>query len=297
MALRKTSAAYFSHDADASEDEKVMYLETLFGFMGYALYFKLLERLCRSEHFEMKFGPVQRQVLARHFGVTLEEFSRFIVAATSCDVAAFRLENDLLWSDGLKKRMAWLMEKRHRDAERIAQKRAENAEKKHNALINSDVAATSAQVKESKVKESKVKESKENNKNAHAKKSESDTDLNEEKKGPSPNSAGPLPAPSRLDEWIDSLTSDYQIKEGFCLGYKIPESLFHEYVQRFPAVARATPEKYYRRADLTGHFLNWSATQYAKHKDGPATNGKPPQRATIQHYQNDRPELYEKQKF
>ena len=160
MALRKTSAEYFSHDADASEDEKVMYLEAEFGFMGYALYFKLLERLCRSENFEMKFGPIQRQVLARHFGVKEEELSRFVVAATSCDVAAFRLENEIIWSDGLKKRMAHLMEKRQRDAERIAQKRAENALKTHNSLINENVAATSAQVKESKVKESKVKESK-----------------------------------------------------------------------------------------------------------------------------------------
>ena len=167
MALRKTSAEYFSHDANASEDEKIMYLETVFGFMGYALYFKTLERLCRAENFEMKFGPVQRQVLARHFGVTLEQFNDFFVAATSDDICAFVIKNDVLWSDGLKKRMAWLLEKRQNDAERIARKRAENAQKQseaggktHNSLIIEDVAATSVQVKESKVKESKVKESK-----------------------------------------------------------------------------------------------------------------------------------------
>lgn len=148
-------------------------------------------------------------------------------------------------------------------------------------------------------KDSKGKDSKggDEEKNAHAKKPESDTDLNAKKNTPPIPAAPPTPPPSRLDEWIESLTTDFQVKDGFCLGYKIPQALFAEYVQRFPAVARAAPEKYNRRSDLTGHFLNWSATQYAKHKDGPAANGKPPQRATIMHYQNGRPALKEKQKF
>lgn len=195
MALKKTSAEYFSHDADASEDEKVMYLEAEFGFMGYALYFKMLERLCRSSNFEMKFGPVQRQVLARHFGVSVDEFSRFVVAATSCDVAAFRLENETIWSDGLKKRMAHLMEKRQRDAERIAQKRAENAQKIHNSLINEGVAATSAQVKERKGKESKVKESK-GSVSAHAHAQAVEVEVLQ-----------PLPSPA-MHEFVNAQTPD-----------------------------------------------------------------------------------------
>ena len=276
MALRKTSAEYFSHDANASEDEKIMYLETVFGFMGYALYFKTLERLCRAENFEMKFGPVQRQVLARHFGVTLEQFNDFFVAATSDDICAFVIKNDVLWSDGLKKRMAWLLEKRQNDAERIARKRAENAQKQseaggktHNSLIIEDVAATRVQVKESKVKESKGKESKvketRTRENAADAKGQILEILEDQKKAPPIPSAPPAES-EVVEGWIAELSTDYRILDGFRITNKIPEQLFPEYVERFAALARTCPEKYTQRRDLIGHFLNWTRIQYSEWK-------------------------------
>lgn len=288
--MAKTTAEYFSHDTDASLDEKIIYLESLFGDSGYAWFFKMLETLGRSNGFEIEWSELKCGVLARKFNTTQQEFNKFIVAATNPDVRAFVIENGKLYSPGLKNRLEKLLDRRRKEAERIAEKRA-----KYNVgATSAGVAATSSQ---SKVKESKVKESKEERENAHAEKAESKP-VPTEKNNPSPGSGSPLPvSASHLEDWIESLTTDYKIKEGFCLGYKIPESLFPEYVQRFPAVARAAPEKYYRRADLTGHFLNWSAIQYAKDKGGPSANSKPPQRATIQAYANERPELYEKQKF
>lgn len=255
MALRKTSAEYFSHDADASEDEKIMYLETVFGFMGYALYFKMLERLCRSDNFEMKFGPIQRQVLSKHFGVTPEQFDEFIVAATSRDIAAFRIDADIIWSDGLKKRMGWLIEKRQRDAERIAQKRAENAEKNHNSLKKEDVAATRAQVKESKVKESKVKYSIDIAPPENANKNPD----SEQKKIP-PSNSGPVSHynPPVIDLEVDAMLTDDLCKERFFRQCQIPIDQFTTYAENFRLKLKSEDHKHSNRKDFRSHFFSWA---------------------------------------
>ena len=270
MAIRKTSAEYFSHDADASEDEKVMYLEAMFGFMGYALYFKMLERLCRSDNFEMKFGPIQRQVLARHFGVTVEQLNDFVVAATSCDIVAFRIDGETIWSDGLKKRMSWLLEKRQRDAERIAQKRAENAGKTHNTLQKEYVAATSVQVKESKVKESK-----EERENAHAEKSRP---LPEEiKKNPPPSSARPPSKsawqPADPDTELDEMLSDQLCEERFFRQCQIPREKFRPYIEAFRLKVKSEQATHTNRRDFRSHFFSWASLEFARTKK--QENGSP----------------------
>ena len=81
----------------------------------------------------------------------------------------------------------------------------------------------------------------------------------ETQKGPTPNSA---PPPSQFDTWLNTLTEDHRIREGFTITQKIPATLFPDYVTRFTALANTMPEKYHRRHDLTGHFLNWSRIEY-----------------------------------
>lgn len=86
-------------------------------------------------------------------------------------------------------------------------------------------------------------------------------DLNAEEKNTPPNFAPPPPQ-SRLETWISELTTDYTIEEGFTIGKKIPSSFFREYASRFPAIARTQADKYNKRSDFTGHFLNWSLIQF-----------------------------------
>lgn len=86
-------------------------------------------------------------------------------------------------------------------------------------------------------------------------------DLNAEEKNTPPSSAPPPPQ-SRLETWISELTTDYTIEEGFTIGKKIPSSFFREYASRFPAIARTQADKYNKRSDFTGHFLNWSLIQF-----------------------------------
>jgi len=93
----------------------------------------------------------------------------------------------------------------------------------------------------------------------------------EDQKGPTPNSA---PPPSQFDTWLTTLTEDHRIREGFTITQKIPATLFPDYVTRFTALANTMPEKYQRRHDLTGHFLNWSRIQFQEQSKKKQENGK-----------------------
>jgi hypothetical protein len=106
--------------------------------------------------------------------------------------------------------------------------------------------------------------------------------------------AAPLPPQGIVDTWVENLTTNFRVKEGFCMGAKIPERYFDEYVTRFTAIARATPEEYNRQSDVTRHFINWSRIEYQKNA---VPSANPPKRATIQHLPNNRPEFSEPQKF
>ena len=86
---------------------------------------------------------------------------------------------------------------------------------------------------------------------------------------------GPAAQTQTFDAWLNALTEDHRIREGFSITQRIPSDRFEEYVTRFTALANTQPEKYQRRHDLTGHFLNWSRIQFQneskKQKDGKFT--------------------------
>jgi hypothetical protein len=153
----KRNADYFSHDADASSDEKLIYLESRFGLAGYALYFKMIEALTRATDFVIHWSEIQLGVYAKKFGVSIGEMESFIDAATMPGIECFILEDGKLYSNGLIKRMQPLIEKREKEALRQQEKRSKDWVVNDVAATKNNVAATIAQ---SKVKESKVKKSK-----------------------------------------------------------------------------------------------------------------------------------------
>lgn len=113
----KENADYFSHDADASNDEKVMYLESRFGFTGYAFYFKLLEILTRSNNFRFPVNELSKGVLSKKIGVTIQLFNEILAECLRDEIKAFAIEDNFLFSPGLLKRMACLQEKRKKRRE------------------------------------------------------------------------------------------------------------------------------------------------------------------------------------
>lgn len=97
-------------------DEKLLDLEGQFGLIGYALYFKFLEVLTRSDDYEIEWNDRKCGVMARHFLVTKDELNDFIVAATMGNNSALLLQDGYLFSPGLKKRLDPLQEKRDKEA-------------------------------------------------------------------------------------------------------------------------------------------------------------------------------------
>lgn len=87
------------------------------------------------------------------------------------------------------------------------------------------------------------------------------------------NRAAPLGG--NFETWVQNLTTDRRVFEGFCVGYKIPSHLFEEYVTRFKTIAAADTSKYHKQGDVTRHFWSWSATQAEKNKPAPR-GGKTP---------------------
>ena len=115
----KEHANWFRHDADASSDEKLLYIESLFGLKGYAFYFKMLEILTRSDGFEIKLSTLKTPIYAKKIGVSVDDFNEMIKATTDPELAIFVLTDDqTLYSNGLKKRLEPLLNKRERDRNR-----------------------------------------------------------------------------------------------------------------------------------------------------------------------------------
>ncbi|TAE27611.1 MAG: DUF4373 domain-containing protein [Candidatus Kapaibacterium sp.] len=141
-------AEWFKHDADMSADEKVIYLESQFGLVGYALFNKMLEVLSRASDNRIQWNEFQCGVYARKFGCERAMFQSFIEEATRPEVAAFLLQDGWLFSNGLIKRLAPMYEKRARNAEKVRKYRqskkgkAQSNEMQSNEVQTDDVTVT-----------------------------------------------------------------------------------------------------------------------------------------------------------
>ena len=115
----KEHANWFKHDADASSDDKLIYIESLFGLTGYAFYFKMLEILTRSNNFEVELSTLKTPIYAKKRGVSVDDFKTIVEALTIPELEIFVLTDDgRLYSEGLKKRLEPLLTKRERDRNR-----------------------------------------------------------------------------------------------------------------------------------------------------------------------------------
>lgn len=137
-------AEWFKHDADMSADEKVIYLESQFGLVGYALFNKMLEVLSRAKDNRIQWNEFQCGVYARKFGCERTIFQSFIEESTRPEVAAFLLHDGWLFSNGLIQRLAPMYEKRARNAEKVRKYRQSKKGKvQDNGVHKDDVTVTS----------------------------------------------------------------------------------------------------------------------------------------------------------
>lgn len=149
---KKEGMDYFPHDTDAVNDEKVEALRMLYGNDGYAFYFILLERIYRSKNSELDVSDAETlQILSRKVGIQKDLFDRILETSLKrdCFDAEAYEERGVLTSNGIKKRVAPVIEKR----ETMRQKYVST---------NKEVSDAETLQKRDKVKESKGKKSKDN---------------------------------------------------------------------------------------------------------------------------------------
>jgi len=115
---QKEGLDYFPHDVDSSSDPKVEALEMLYGFEGYAFFFKILECLYRTPNCEIDISDAETkeetlQILAKKTAGNRQKFDKMLDTALrhGCfDKEAF--VNGTLTSNGAKKRAKVVIEKR-----------------------------------------------------------------------------------------------------------------------------------------------------------------------------------------
>jgi len=148
----KKEAYYFSHDANAKDDPKILKLRMEMGWEGYGLFWALIELLRNESDFVMrthcKSIAFALQTHEDTIKKVIEDFDLFII------------EDGYFWSESLLKRME-LKEERSEKARESAKKRW-NKDIDANAMrTHSERNANAMQLKESKVKEIKENEIKE----------------------------------------------------------------------------------------------------------------------------------------
>jgi len=127
---QKTGLDYFPHDTDSISDEKVDYMRMLYKNDGYAFYFITLERIYKSNNFELNVSDAEtKQILCRKVSVTISELEKMILSATK--IGLFDKEEyekrGVLTSSGIKKRAEIVVKKREK-MQNLYNKRVSEAE-------------------------------------------------------------------------------------------------------------------------------------------------------------------------
>ena len=142
----KKEAYYFSHDANAKDDPKILQLRMEMGWEGYGLFWALIEMLRNESDHKMR-THYKSIAFALH---THEDSIKKLIN----DFDLFAIEGEYFWSESLLKRME-MKESKSEKARQSAKKRW-NQDNDANAMrTHSDSNANAMQLKESKVKESK----------------------------------------------------------------------------------------------------------------------------------------------
>jgi hypothetical protein len=162
---QKEGLDYFPHDTDASTDEKIEALRSLYGNNGYAFYFILLERIYRTPDFEIDISDAETiQILAKKCGINVEEFNQILSTALKrgCFDKEAYAERGVLTSNGVKKRAMVVVKKREEMRERYQKtKEISDAETRQEMNQETQPETPQSKVKERKEKERKVEDRKE----------------------------------------------------------------------------------------------------------------------------------------
>lgn len=68
----KKGLDYFTHDVACSNERAIRYIESKYGLIGYAIYFKILEKIYGEEGYFIHWKPVDECIYSAEWGVDVE---------------------------------------------------------------------------------------------------------------------------------------------------------------------------------------------------------------------------------
>lgn len=99
---------YFSHDANARSDGKIIKVRLRYGMEGYGIYFALLEMMSSENDYALPYTDEQFAAIAYdlHTDVDIGEFVGYCV-----NVGLFETDGNVFWSASFRRRMGEMQEK------------------------------------------------------------------------------------------------------------------------------------------------------------------------------------------
>jgi len=155
----KQGLDYFSHDTDASSDEKIGRIKAEFGNDGYAFYFITLERIYRTGDGKLYLGSeVDKKILAAKIGITLRKFEKILEKSLKNNLFDEKqfLEKKYLTSPGIEKRFLQIQSERKRKREFYNKSKEVLDVQKGGRNPSNTPGETTGETPQSKVKESRV---------------------------------------------------------------------------------------------------------------------------------------------
>jgi uncharacterized phage protein (TIGR02220 family) len=154
-------AYYFSHDANARHDPKIIALRSVYGAEGYGWYWMIIEMMREQENYRLSLNSSRYtfQILSNQLQCTPEKAKQFIDDCID-EFGLFQSDGDSFWSESLVKRME-KMEELREIFSNAGKKGAKKRWGGHSHPTTTPMASDSNKRKEIKGKESKVNKGKE----------------------------------------------------------------------------------------------------------------------------------------
>ena len=160
-------AYYFSHDANARHDPKILSMRSVYGSEGYGWYWIIIEMLREQENFQIEITKYVWNALAMQTQCNADAMHQFVDDCIN-EFKLFASDGEYFWSESLKRRMEIRNDKSEK-ARKAAEARwgkASNSKvsaksKKKQSDSNADAMQTHSErnaIKESKGKEIKEKD-------------------------------------------------------------------------------------------------------------------------------------------
>jgi uncharacterized phage protein (TIGR02220 family) len=163
---------YFSHDTNASRDEKILFMRVDYGWEGYGWYWAIVETMAEANNYKLKFknGNPNRVAIAGLslcHNIPIEELEKFIDDCIN-KYGLFDTDEEYFWSKTLLKRLSIRDEKSNklRDAGIKGAKKRWGIDSHPNGEVSSHPNGNERKGKEIKLKERKLNKNKGKNKDS-----------------------------------------------------------------------------------------------------------------------------------